>query len=55
VTHTELSLLLSGIGIGFELAVAMHFGYEIVDARRDRKRRQADEQLLAEAQRKAAR
>jgi hypothetical protein len=55
VTHTELVLLLSGIAIGFELAVAMHFGYEILDARRERRRRQADEQLLADAQRKAAR
>jgi hypothetical protein len=43
VTHTELILLLSGIAIGFDLAVAMHFGYEILDARRERKRRQARE------------
>lgn len=55
MTHAELVLLLSGIAIGVDLAVAGAVGFQILDARRDRKRRQADEQLLAEAQRKAAR
>jgi hypothetical protein len=47
VTHTELVLLLSGIAIGFDLAVAMHFGYEILDVRRERRRRQAEDASVA--------
>lgn len=48
MTHVELTLLLSGIAIGFDLAVAMHFGYEILDVRRERRRREAEEASVAE-------
>ncbi|WP_329187017.1 hypothetical protein [Actinacidiphila glaucinigra] len=46
MTEHELQLLLSGIAIGFQLAVAMFVFWQIRDSRREQKRAAA---VLAEA------
>lgn len=46
MTEHDLQLLLSGIGIGFQLAVAMFLWWQIRDSRREQKR---DAAVLAEA------
>ncbi|MDX3235679.1 hypothetical protein PV392_08260 [Streptomyces sp. ME03-5709C] len=46
MTEHELQLLISGIGIGFQLAIALFLFWEIRDSRREQKRAAA---VLAEA------